>query len=137
MDHFIGIKIEDKKVEATSGNYLSFDLRHILNAIGEPVLYSQWDCLDLWYTASRDGELYEFQETRRKLSGQEMIQLAESIHQTIDGRFEARSDGATKRLWLVILAVDSSWYEVWSSKREVIERIRICFEQVSDLDMPT
>lgn len=128
-----GIKIKDTKPSAGGGSFLSFDLRDILAAVGEPVLSSRWRCRDLWYIAERDGKFNEFREARQKLTGEEMIRFAGSIHQTIDGRFEARGGGAAKRPWLIILAVDSSWFEVWSSKRKVLERVRRRFEKVSDL----
>ena len=128
-----GIKIKDSKRSGGGSSFLSFDLRDILAAVGEPVFASRWRCRDLCYTAVRDGRFDEFREARRKFTGEEMVQFAGSIHQTIDGRFEARGGGAAKRPWLVILAVDSSWFEVWSSKREVLERVRARFEKVSDL----
>ena len=128
-----GIKIKDTKTSGAGGSSLSFDLRDILTAVGEPVLSSSWRCRDLCYTAVRDGKFDEFREARRRLTGEEMIQFADGIHQTIDGRFEAHSEGVAKRPWLVILAVDSSWFEVWSSKHEILKRVRARFEQVSDL----
>ena len=128
-----GIKIRDAKLSGGGSSYLSFDLRDILTAVGEPVFSSRWRCRDLWYTAERDGKFTEIREARRKLSGEEIMRFAAGIHQTINGRFEARGGGAAKMPWLIILAVDSSWFEVWSSKREVLERVRAHFEQVSDL----
>jgi hypothetical protein len=128
-----GIKIQDLKQSSSGGSSRSFDLRDILRLIGKPVLSSRWRCHDLWYTAVRDGKFDEIREARRKLSGEEMMQFAASIHQTIDGRFEARGGGAAKKPWVIILAVDSSWFEVWSSKREVIEKVRAGFEKVSNL----
>jgi hypothetical protein len=127
-----GIKIQDSK-QSNGGSNRSFDLRDILTLIGEPILSSRWQCRDLWYTAVREGKFDEIREVRRKLSGEEMMQFATGLHQTIDGRFEARSGGAAKKPWLIILAVDSSWFEVWSSKREVIEKVKAGFEKVSEL----
>jgi hypothetical protein len=59
--------------------------------------------------------------------------MASRIHQTIDGRFEARSEGAAKNPWLVIVAFDSSWFEVWSSKPWVIEKIKTNFQDTTDI----
>ncbi len=128
-----GIRIKGTKQSGGGGSHLTFDLRDILAAVGEPVLSSRWRCRGLWYLTVRDGEFNEFREERRKFTGEEMMRFAGSITQTIDGRFEARSGGAAKRSWLVILAVDSSWFEVWSPKREVLERVRARFENVSDI----
>jgi len=129
----LGIKIQDKRLSKSGGSLLSFDLRDILAVIGEPVNKSRWRCIDLWYTANRNGRLSEIREARLKLSGEELTQLASDIHQTIDGRFEAKSDGATKKPWLIIVAFDSSWFEVWSSKPWAIEKLKKHFQMVSDI----
>ena len=127
-----GIKIRDRR-SGGANSFLSFDLRDILEAAGEPVLTSRWRCRDLCYTAARGGRFDEFREARRKLNGEEMVRFAAGIHQTLDGRFEARAAGAARRPWLIILAVDGAWFEVWSSKRAVLERVRARFGEVSDL----
>jgi hypothetical protein len=82
----------------------------------------------------REGEsVGEFYEGRRELTGEEMRRFAGTVLQTIDGHFEAHSGGAAKRPWLIILAVDSSWFEVWSSKPAVLEGVRARFKHVSDI----
>ena len=111
---------------------LSFDLRDILDVIGASVFSSHWRCLDLWYTAVKDGKFSEFRERRRSLSGKELVEFAAGVHQSIDGRFIAKKDGANKP-WLIILAVDSSWFEVWCSKPKVLEELKSRFAQVSSL----
>lgn len=127
-----GIKIKDSK-QVNGGNCL-IDLRDVLAAIGEKVLTSSWICRDLDYSTMRDGELYEICEDRRKAQGAEMIQFANTIHQVFDGRFEARTEGPSKRLWLIIVVFDSSWVEVWSSKRELLEGLKARFKKVSDME---
>src|SRR2546423_7600508 len=99
----LGIKIKDSKKNDGGGSHLSFDLRDILEAIGEPVSSSTWICLDVEYTTMREGKFYEIFLDRRKLSGAEMLYLVADIRQTIDGRFEARSAGPAKKLWLIII----------------------------------
>ena len=111
---------------------LSFDLRDILEVIGEPALTSDWRCLNLWYTAVKDGQFSEFRERRRRLSGKELVEFTASVHQSIDGKFIAKKDG-TNKPWLIIRAVDSSWFEVWCSKQEVLEELKGRFTQVSPL----
>lgn len=132
----LGVKIQDSK-QSNGSNFLSFDLQHILAAIGEPVLKSRWRCRNLWYTTTKNGEASEIRETRLNLSGEELIELSSGIHQTIDGRFEARGEGAAKKPWLIIVAFDSSWFEVWSSKPAIHERIRKHFKKVSDISVNT
>ena len=128
-----GIKIQDSKPLAGGGGTLSFDLRDILAAIGEPARLSQWRCHNLWYTAQKDGKFSEFRERHRRCNGQELIEFAAVVHQTIDGRFSAQSAGASKKPWLIILAVDSSWFEVWSTKPQVIAKLSERFTRITDL----
>ncbi|HLM02704.1 MAG TPA: hypothetical protein VK400_16750 [Pyrinomonadaceae bacterium] len=128
-----GIKIQDSRKTASGGNSLNFDLRDVLAVIGEPARKARWRGRDIWCTASRNGKAVSIREERRDFSGEEFFQFASSIHQTIDGRFEVRREDAAKKSWLVIVAFDSSWFEVWSSKPEVIEKLRNHFEKVSDL----
>ena len=133
IEFMTGIKIQDSISSPSGGSFLSFDLRDILAVVGEAARASRWRCRDLCYTEVRDGGIGEFREDRRKFSGEELIRFAAKVHQTIDGRFEARSGGAAKHPWLIISAVDSSWFEVWSSKLEVLESLKARFQQVSDI----
>jgi hypothetical protein len=50
----------------------------------------------------------------------------------IDGEFEAYASGAVEP-WLVVKAIDSSWFEVWSDDPDVVARVRKNFREVSDL----
>jgi hypothetical protein len=128
-----GVKIEDLTTSEGGGSFLSFDLRDILAVVGEPALTSRWRCRGLRYLEGGEGSVGEFHEERREFTGDGMQRFAATVLQTIDGRFEARSAGAAKRLWLIILAGDSSWFEVWSSKPAVLESVRGRFKNVSDL----
>lgn len=124
----LGIKIQD-----SAAGHLGFDLRDILLVIGDSVRASQWRCSDLWYLEERDGQVGELRERRRRFSGEEIIEFAAGVRQTIDGRFVAKSTEG-KRPWLIILAVDSSWWEVWSSKPKVLENLKSAFTKVSALE---
>lgn len=128
----LGVKILDKKLHK-NGSGLNFDIKDILAAIVESTSNSRWRCRDLWYTTTRNGKVVSVKEARLKLSGEKLLRLAASIHQTIDGRFEARSEGAAKHPWLIIIAFDSSWFEVWSSKPRVLEKIKERFKDVSEM----
>jgi hypothetical protein len=128
----LGIRISDTRQQGVN-SFLSFDLRDILATIGEPAIASRWRCRDLYYTARKGGKLDAHREARLKLSGGELARLASEIIQTFDGQFEARGEGAARRPWLIIRAVDGSWFEVWSSKPAVLERLKSRFKNVSEL----
>ncbi len=118
----LGIRIKDSKR----------DLGAILPVIGG-VLTSQWICRDLDYTMMKDDRLYEILNVRQKFSGTEFLQFADKVRQVIDGRFEARTKGPSKNLWLVIIVFDSSWVDVWTTKPDVLERLRARFKKIDDL----
>lgn len=128
-----GIKIQDKRISNSGGTVLNFDLRDILAVIGEPAHEARWRCRDLWCTASINGETVSVEEEKMDFSGEEFIKFASSIHQTIDGRFEVRREGAAKKPWLLIVAFDSSWFEVWTTKPAIIERLKNRFQDISDI----
>ena len=124
-----GIKIQDS---IPGGGWLSFGLSDILDVIGEPALSSEWRCLNLCYITMRDGTFHECRERHRKLSGKEFIAFAANVHQTIDGEFIGKTSGSNKA-WLIIKAVDSSWFEVWSSKPKVLDELKGRFATVSSI----
>ncbi|HEY8559896.1 MAG TPA: hypothetical protein VIL74_05805 [Pyrinomonadaceae bacterium] len=109
------------------------DLKDILNTVGDRVIKSRWRCRDLWVLANFDENPDSYRFSRLKVSGDELLEMASKIYQTIDGRFEARSEGAAKTPWLVIVAFDSSWFEVWSSKLWIIEKIKTTFQDTTDI----
>ncbi|HEX8398798.1 MAG TPA: hypothetical protein VF644_15300 [Pyrinomonadaceae bacterium] len=133
----LGVKIQDKRISGSGGGALNFDLRDILAVIGEPIQKARWRCRDLWCTANTDGEPISIREKRLDFSGEEFLKFVSNIHQTIDGRFEVRKEGTAKKSWLVIVAFDSSWFEVWTTKPEIIERLKSQFQNVTDISIMT
>ena len=128
----IGVKIRDKKHSDGGLSSLSFSLKDILAVVVENVLTSRWRCWDLDYLIKINDEWYSNKDKKMKLSGAELIEFSENAGLIIDGRFEAKSEGGAKRPWLLIVAFDTSWYEVWSSKPWVIEKIKARFKDVSE-----
>ena len=113
------------------GPRLDFDLRDILAVIPDLVLSSRWSCREVVHTAKVEGAYTEVGLARREFSGGEFTRFVAGVHQTIDGTFEARR-GGDEAPWLVIRAVDSTWFEACSSDGEVLERIRRRFTSVRD-----
>ena len=126
------IRIQNK-IQRRSGSILDVQQKDILSAIGEPVLTSRWVSRDLWCVRLRNDTPQELQEKRLKFSGEEIMRFASNAGQVIDGWFEARGQGTAKRPWLIIVAFDSTFYDVWTSKTKVIERIKERYTDVSDI----
>ena len=63
----------------------------------------------------------------------ELAGFAAQVAQVIDGEFSAILPGETEP-WLVIRAVDSSWWEVFSANGRVFDALRLRFTDVRDVD---
>ena len=133
---------------STKGNYLAFDLREVLAALGNDVLHWRW-----WVTgldALGDQELQSFcnaVESQGRngvwLAAEELLLLAKKIDQTIDGEFfaftkevvpsELTSEDLNwgrfpeNKMQLGILAVDSSYFEVFAKHEWVMTAVRSAF----------
>jgi len=126
-----GLKIKDFR-QTELGSSLNFDLKEIFSAIGDPVTVSTWKCHNVECTGENAERLYELSEEGYSVSGKELVAIVAGIFQTIDGEFEAYRDGKEDP-WLVVNAVDSSWFEVFSVDSAVLESIRSRFQDVSEL----
>lgn len=125
-----GVEIRDR-VPKEQGGYLSFDLIDILRVMGERVIDAQWRCRFVECIGENAGELHEISDRGVSIPGGEIMRIAAGISQTIDGDFEARV-GEAENPWLVIKAIDSSLFEVWSDDLDLLRKIRETFRQVSD-----
>jgi hypothetical protein len=129
------------------GPVLAFDLKHILQALGP--LLDGW----IWYVDGLDtvgGNSWPACPNGSWVSSGELTRLASEITQTIDGTFIAfpaelgmrntstadlsESAFPTSRAKLMILAVDSSFFEVYAKDPAVIELIRPRFMDVREVD---
>jgi hypothetical protein len=129
-----GVQIRDMN---EVGRVLAVDLQHILDLIGERTILSRWRASEVWATGKEAGEVAQELENSADgqtfISGEHLNHMAHSLVQVIDGNFLA-FEGDTDLPWLIIRAVDSSFYEVFSTKPEVLNRIRASFRRVSDCD---
>jgi hypothetical protein len=125
------IRIQDP-AQAGQDKVLSFDLCDLLALIGRPARDSLWCCRSVECTGKSASELDAIADQGLIVSGRTFTHIALLLDQTIEGEFVAlREDEA----WLVIRAVDSSWFEVWSRETALLEEIRSHFRCVEKLDM--
>ncbi|KAF5409700.1 MAG: hypothetical protein Udaeo2_00500 [Candidatus Udaeobacter sp.] len=100
-----------------------------------PWANSQWRVRDVWARGDKSAaELESFDDTTT-VSGQRLRELAEDVTQVIDGVFSGFESGSAEP-WVVIDAVDSSYYLVRSDDSSVLDAIRSTFRQVSDYGQP-
>jgi hypothetical protein len=127
-----GVIIRDGTEPGGSGN-LDFDLVEVLAALGQRVMTSSWRCPRLQYTSrdERDVPVLEQVGTEgRTVLGAELTRGIGQLLQVIDGEFEAFDENEGR--WAVIRAVDSSWWEVWSDDKSVLEAVRTTFRITED-----
>ena len=114
------------------GRCLAVDLRHVLDALGERVTTSTWCVIGVWALGSAAEELAAFDE-HQIVAGARLLQLATEVYQIIDGIFFGTDPGASSP-WIVVQAVDSSYYIVHSDDPAVLDTTRRVFHDVLDAE---
>ena len=113
---------------------LAVDLRHVLSALGSRALASDWRVREVWAEGDAKPEFSAF-DGSELISGDRLAALAERVSQIIDGEFSAFERGGTNP-WVVVEAVDSTYYTVRSEDTEVLAQIRSAFRDVTDYEHP-
>jgi hypothetical protein len=117
------------------GTVLSFDLRDILEVLGDRVEECDWD-VEIVDCAPSD---YAFSDRidnfskKRNITAQEIRELSMMIHQVIEGTFLGRNkdrDG----YWIRIAAVDSSFWIVQSEDKAVLDLFKDRFHDVKEVE---
>ena len=129
----VGVKIRDG-TEVGSHGGLDFDLAKILTALGRAAGKSRWSCRDLNYVSKDDKDvpvLDRASSVGQQVSGRELIESVDQVLQVIDGQFTGVDEEGDA--WVVIRAVDSSWWEVWSDNQWVHDAIRAHFRVVENI----
>ena len=128
-----GVKIRDG-IEPGGQGGLRFDLSNVLAALGPAAAKSRWTCADLNYVSSHDQDVSVFERAGtlgEQVLGRELIEGARQLGQVIDGQFTGvDKDG---NVWVIIRAVDSSWWEVWPDNKWVHEAIHTHFQVVESI----
>ena len=128
-----GLEIHDGV--ATTGG-LNFDLAEILACLGESLRSSTWRCLNLNYTSRNEQDIPVFHDPpdeARRVTHVEFLRATDQLLQVIDGDFEAIRPGEDAP-WLRIRAIDSSWWEVYSTDEAALRAVRARFADVREID---
>ncbi len=128
-----GVKIRDGTEPGGPGG-LQFDLAQVLAALGRAAAKSRWTCADLQYTSKDELDIPALERAAipgEEVLGSDLIEAKGNLLQVIDGQFTGiDKDGAP---WVIVRAVDSSWWEVWSNHNWVHDAIRAHFRVVENL----
>ena len=117
----------------TGGGCLSFDLQDVLAALGVRASTSGWYARHLNYISNddRDVAVMQAMASGTVVNGRDVMAGIEQLSQVIGGEFVATDPGC-ELPWVIVRAVDSSWWEVVSDDAEVLEVIRKRFRDVEE-----
>jgi hypothetical protein len=102
---------------------LGFDLPDVLKALGPRVSSSAWVVNSLNYVSRDERDIPAFQGgAGARILGAELLSSLPNLLQVIDGEFRAFEVGSEP--WVIVRAVDSSWWEVESEDGVALSAIR-------------
>ncbi|MBI1201758.1 MAG: hypothetical protein GC182_04520 [Rhodopseudomonas sp.] len=129
------VRIRDKDPRGL----LAFDLRDILSAIGPRAENSIWAVANESCTGEPlmvvgdSGALDELVLFKRTVSGIQLLEILKGVEQIIWGEFSGFETTASLDPWLVIVAFDSSWFEVRTDDEPTLARLKERFVDVSPI----
>jgi hypothetical protein len=126
-----GIRIHDR----TDDDVLAFDLSDLLEALGKEAELSAWKC-SVGECIPKDGgrpDLEDAYNAATRLSGAEILALAGETLQIVDGAFEAYRRGE-RQPWIVLEAIDSTYWEVFAATADDLSPLRRRFSEVEDIE---
>jgi len=120
--------------DASEDRYLSFDLQDLLRVLGQHAIKASWKCKvdECISIDGMDSVKLESEFNRpTAIKGRDLIQLAASTRQAIDGIFEGFEPGSNVP-WVKLEAIDSSYWEVTATE-SVLNRFRDHFRNFESM----
>jgi hypothetical protein len=126
---------------------ITIDLRHFLRVLAPRSVQAMWTLSVVpptepggyeWFDATGEGgkELEALAAESASVSGPVLAALAEATNQVIWGQFVGRLPGDGDDAWMIIRAVDSTFYEVTTRDDTAIGKIKAAFRDVRTTDAP-
>jgi len=127
--------MEKIRIHDLDGNGLAFDLRHVLRALAPRSLGAKWmitSSIESYFEATGEGglRLEQLAEERVQIIGSELLSIADNTWQVIWGDFIGFLHEAPDTEWLIIRAVDSSFFEIETSDQICTAAIKSHFHDV-------
>lgn len=128
-----GVIIRDGTEPGARGG-LEFDISHVLAALGDRVATSAWRGRHLSYVSrdEQDIEALERLGAGEDVGGADLLAALPRLLQITNGEFEATS-AVGEAPWVLVCAVDSSWWEIHSEEPQILEAVRTNFRVVENL----
>lgn len=108
------------------------DLKDILQIVGENAEQSNWTASNVECLGENAELLHQISDNEQEITGIEFYKIVQSIHQTIDGTFEAYKPNEAF-CWLLIRVVDGAEFDIETEDKELLNKIRSAFHTVKDL----
>ena len=120
---------------------LAFDLRDILAALGPQAVKAVWRVGDvevesealMMATGNGADELEKLAKLGMLVSGERLIEIARNVDQIIWGEFKGYDSASSADPWIVVVAFDSTWFEVRSTDDLALARLEVAFKDVRPL----
>ncbi|WP_296085951.1 hypothetical protein, partial [uncultured Agrobacterium sp.] len=125
---------------------LALDLRDLLRLLAPRSLEGRWVVStvkssisgDEWFEATGEGgeRLEGLAQQDGQLSGSDLAALAEKTRQVIWGEFVCLASTQSDKPWVIIRAVDSTFYEIDSDDDAVLNKISSTYKDVRTGEAP-
>ncbi|MGX5668812.1 hypothetical protein ACWKW9_22855 [Rhizobium daejeonense] len=125
---------------------LALDLRDLLRLLAPRSLEANWVISTVksskpgreWFEATGEGgeQLEGLAQDDGQLSGSDLAALAENTRQVIWGEFVGSAPTQSDKPWVIIRAVDSSFYEIDSDDETVLNKISSTYKDVRTGEAP-
>lgn len=121
-------------------NVLALDLRDLLRLLTPRSLQADWIVSTVkssrsgheWFEATGEGgeQLEALALENARLSGSDLADLAEKTRQVIWGEFYGSGPTRSDKAWVIIRAVDSTFYEIDTDDSAVLSKISSTYRDV-------
>ncbi len=134
------------RVYDIKGHVLALDLRDLLRLLAPRSLQANWTVLAVksskpgheWFEATGEGgeQLEGLAQNNARLSGSDLAALAENTQQVIWGEFVGSAPTQPDKTWVVIRAVDSTFYEIETDDETILNKIRSTYKDIRTGEAP-
>jgi hypothetical protein len=126
---------------AEGGNVLAFDLRNILSALGPQADKATWRVgkVEGEFMVTGDDaadKLEDLARSERPIYGKHLRKISRHVQQTIFGEFRGYENASSTDPWIIVIAYDSSWFEVRSRDEAALGRLKAAFKDVRPIPSP-
>jgi hypothetical protein len=132
--------------DSTPNGVLTVDLSGILRAVGSRAVKSVWraspveasivghlivETDEIWGTGDGADELDELARSGMRVGGARLVEVAKKVTQIIWGEFKGYDGTSSVDPWAIIIAFDSTWFEVRSTDDEALSRLQASFTDIA------